>query len=115
MADKHAVVVSKYPKGFPKTPRDDEAIGGGYFVFRRGRSTGRIRPSRFPFEHGDFESAKVEADRLAADNPGKTFDVLAVIHSTVAQATDDPAGTPADRRASAADTAYQFRREQENA
>ncbi|NKJ03095.1 hypothetical protein [Rhizobium sp. SG741] len=64
-----------YMRRFPKNPRDGEAVGGGHFVFRRGDSTGRIRPCMWPFEHPDFDSASNEASRLAGEHGG-TFDVF---------------------------------------
>lgn len=64
-----------YMRRFPKTPRDGEAVGGGHFVFRRGDSTGRIRPCMWPFEHGSADGAHTEATRLAGEYGG-TFDVF---------------------------------------
>lgn len=65
----------------PRDPRKDEQIGGGYFVFRRGDGTGRIRPSQWPFEHPTICAAKREADKLAATQPGYQFDVVQVCYS----------------------------------
>ena len=61
--------------------RHNEQVGGGYFVFRRGTTTGRIktgfiRRGALPFEHPDFESAHREACRLAELYGGK-YDVFA--------------------------------------
>ena len=53
-------------------------IEGGWFVFRRGDGTKRIRASNWPFEHGTFEAAAAEAKRLAEKEPGKSFDVVSV-------------------------------------
>lgn len=65
----------KHP--LPIAPRDNETIGGGFFVFKRGDRTGRIGiATRFPFEHGSLEQALAEAERLAALHPGKTFEVF---------------------------------------
>lgn len=46
-------------------------------------SPGGDRPPRF--KHSSLRSASVEADRLAAANPGSKFYVLAPVCSTVAQ------------------------------
>jgi hypothetical protein len=58
--------------------RKGETIGGGFFVFRRGKHTGRVgvRLGTLPFEHGSFESAATEARRLAEISPGETFSVF---------------------------------------
>ncbi|WP_234907377.1 hypothetical protein [Rhizobium rhizogenes] len=77
-----------YMRRFPKKPRDGEVIGGGHFVFRRGDSTGRIRPNEWPFEHGSHESAHAEASRLAGEYGG-TFDVFS--YSSSASAIKDAA------------------------
>lgn len=55
-----------------------EAVGGGWFVFRRGRTTGRLKinPQRMPFEHGSRDKAEAEAARLAADHVGISFCVF---------------------------------------
>lgn len=63
----------------PTKPRPGEVIGGGWFVFRRGGDTKRIRASNWPFEHGSFEAAAAEAKRLADKEPGKAFDVVQVV------------------------------------
>lgn len=65
----------------PTQPRTGEQIGGGYFVFRRGDGTGRIRPGVWPFEHPTIESARAEAKRLAEAQPGYRFDVVCVCGS----------------------------------
>jgi hypothetical protein len=59
-------------------PRPNEKIGGGYFVFRRGKKTGRIsvRTSVLPFEHPTFAAAMEEAHRLAEKHVGETFEVF---------------------------------------
>ena len=64
-----------------RTSRKGERIGGGYFVFRRGDGTGRIRPSPWPFEHPTICAAKREADKLAKMQPGFQFDVVQVCYS----------------------------------
>ena len=66
-----------------KKPRDGEVIGAGFFVFRRGGGTGRIRPAQWPFEHPNLEAAEAEAAKLAAKMPGYTFDVLQVVSSEI--------------------------------
>lgn len=71
----------------PKEPRQHELIGGGYFVFRRGDDTGRIRPSHWPFEHPTREAAEAEAAKLAAAQPGYRFNVVQVVSTHYA--TDD--------------------------
>lgn len=54
-----------------------EVVGGGWFVFRRGKKTGRIGAGgQLPFEHGSGEAAYKEAERLARKNPGETFQVF---------------------------------------
>lgn len=58
----------------PTLPREGEAIGAGFFVFRRGTTTGRIRPAKmWPFEHPTRASAEAEMQRLSARFPGQTF------------------------------------------
>lgn len=74
----------------PRKSRPQETIGGGFFVFRRGRRTNRIRPARFPFEHDTMEAATEAATKLAQQNPGKTFEVYAR-RSVVFSATEDEA------------------------
>lgn len=66
----------KWP-GFPG-PRANEEIGGGHFVFKRGRRTGRTKTGRvghIPFEHATYESAINEAARLSVEVGGK-FEVF---------------------------------------
>ena len=65
----------------PKKPRQNEAIGGGYFVFRRGDGTKRIRPSQWPFEYASLDEANDQARKLTEANPGYRFDVVSVIAS----------------------------------
>lgn len=60
----------------PKLPRDGEVIGAGWFVFRRGNGTRRIRPAVWPFEHATLDAAIAEADRLSAEQPGYTFEIF---------------------------------------
>lgn len=63
----------KWP-GFPGA-RPHEEIGGGHFVFKRGRKTGRIENRGIPFEHPTLEAAINEAARLTIEVGGK-FEVL---------------------------------------
>jgi len=61
--------------------RPKESIGAGYFVFKRGATTGRIEtaPRRFaggiPFEHPNLGSAVDEVARLTVERGG-TFEVF---------------------------------------
>lgn len=59
-----------------RLPRKGEAIGGGFFVFRRGSSTNRIITRRWMFEHPTYEAALAEATRLKLAFPEDTFVVL---------------------------------------
>ena len=57
--------------------RSGEVIGGGFFVYRRGKKTNRVAISTsLPFEHPSYESALKEAHRLATLCPGETFCVF---------------------------------------
>jgi len=58
--------------------RRGEKVGGGYFVFRRGRTTGRIKinPNKPPYEHASLDDATKEATRLAMENHGIDFVVF---------------------------------------
>ena len=58
-----------------------EAVGGGFFVHRRGKKSGRIRPSAMSFEHADQRAAVAEAEKLAARHPGETFEVFGRVHT----------------------------------
>lgn len=69
----------------PKIARPGEAIGGGYFVFRRGDDTGRIRPANWPFEYATQEAAQAQANILASRNPGYRFDIVHVVASVTAE------------------------------
>jgi len=72
-------------------PRKNETVGGGYFVFRRGKRTGRIGVShhRTPFEHLSYKAAKEEAVRLAKENYGEIYTVFAEVSSHRARANTD--------------------------
>jgi len=80
-AEKEAARLVKKPRGrpAPKEPRPGEVVGGGFIVNRLGDHTGRIRGSEWPFEHPNAESAKAEAERLAALFPGQRYAVLKVV------------------------------------
>lgn len=83
-------------KAWVKDGRAEETIGGGFIVFRRGDDTNRIRPAFWPFEHATLEAAHEQAKRLAAANPGKTFDVFKSVASITIpqeiQAVEEPKG-----------------------
>ena len=66
------------PKQQANRTQRGEVVGGGYFVFRRGRTSKRIKPDLrgFPFEHATLQAAEAEASRLARLNPGNQFVVL---------------------------------------
>lgn len=70
----------------PRKAREGEVIGGGWFVFRRGDGTGRIRPAHWPFEHASKEAAEAEARKLAEANPGLIFNVVGVANSFLSAA-----------------------------
>ncbi|MCA8886686.1 MAG: hypothetical protein KDA35_08675 [Hyphomonadaceae bacterium] len=53
-----------------------ERIGGGFFVFRRGKKSNRVHPGAFPFEHCTMMAAINECQRLARANPGETYIVV---------------------------------------
>lgn len=61
--------------------RNGEVIGGGYLVMRRGRGTGRARPSKFPFEYDTIEAAAIQAGKLSEMFPGQKFDVMLAVES----------------------------------
>lgn len=63
---------------FPNRAARGEKVGGGFIVFRRHRSTNRVATpaSTLPFEHGSFEAAEKEMNKLAKENPGKEFCVF---------------------------------------
>ena len=56
--------------------RDGEKIGGGFFIFRRGRDSGRIRMPQWPFEHPSIEAARTEQARLSVEYPDETFVIV---------------------------------------
>jgi len=55
-----------------------EVVHGGYIVFRRGQTTGRVKvnPNKLPFEHATLDKASAEALRLSRDYPGIEFCVF---------------------------------------
>lgn len=66
-------------------PRKGETIGGGFLIFRRGKTTGRIGISTtLPFEHPSLEAALREAARLAALTPGETYAVFQQVNTVSA-------------------------------
>lgn len=67
-----------------------EVVGGGYFVFRRGETTGRVKinPAKLPFEHGTLEAAQREATALAANSPGITFSIFQQIGQALVTHTE---------------------------
>lgn len=65
----------------PKKARKSETIGGGWWVFRRDDSTGRISPSIWPFEYGNEDDAADQAARLARENPGQVFIVVGQVRA----------------------------------
>jgi hypothetical protein len=57
--------------------RRGEKVGGGFFVFRRGKKTGRVGiKTPLPFEHPDYDSAYKEATRMAKKHKGELFEVF---------------------------------------
>ena len=57
--------------------RVGEQVGAGFFVFWRGRRSGRIKPATPSFEHPTLEAARAEAEVLARAHPGRVFEVFA--------------------------------------
>lgn len=80
------------PKQHANRKARGEVVGAGYFVFRRGRTSRRIKPDfkGFPFEHATLQAAEAEAARLARLNPGNEFVVLQQV-SAVTIFNDAPA------------------------
>lgn len=73
----------------PKLARPGEVIDGGYFIFRRGDGTNRIRPSQWPFEYDSLAAATAQAEKHAAEMPGYRFDVFCRVTSVVVEKTAD--------------------------
>jgi len=67
--------------------RDNESVGGGYFVFKRNPETGRIDCPVHPFEYPNSNSAAARARVLARMFPGQQFDVVRAVGSTKAAET----------------------------
>jgi hypothetical protein len=67
-----------------------EVVRGGFIVFRRGTSLGRIKinPNKPPFEHATLEKATSERDRLAHANPGVEFSVFQMVSTLTVPATE---------------------------
>lgn len=89
-------MTAKAPRRRSPKPRPNEIIGGGFFVFRRGKKTGRVGVfTTMPYEHGSFEQALAEATRLAALCPGETFEVFQTSGAVVGpvELADTPVGT----------------------
>lgn len=60
-----------------KNQRKNERIGGGHFVFKRNKKSGRIHPNNYAFEHPNHTAALKEAERLHRET-GDRYDVLSV-------------------------------------
>ena len=58
--------------------RKGELVGGGFFVFRRGKNSNRVfnYSGKLPFEHPTLESATEEAFRLSNLIPNRNFCVF---------------------------------------
>ena len=92
-------------RGWLKNPtlaRDGETIGGGFFIFRRGDGTKRIRPSQWPFEYATYEAAVEQALILASGNPGYSFDVVGVVYSAFVPAQVEALPPAEEQQAEAA-------------
>ena len=79
-----------------------EVVRGGFIVFRRGETTGRVKinPNKLPFEHATLEKATAEALRLSKSNPGIEFCVFHQVVSFTeprrpeAETVDQPEAEP---------------------
>ena len=60
----------------PRKERPGEKIGGGFFVFRRGEGTKRVRAANWPFEYPSLEAAQEGRDRLVGKFPGERFIIM---------------------------------------
>lgn len=63
-------------RGKPFYVRKGEEVGGGFFIFRRGKHGNRVKPSPMPFEHPSLESAQQELKRLKSKFPDGSFVIL---------------------------------------
>ena len=74
-------LLKEQPKPRGAHPRKGEEIGGGFFVFRRGKKTGRISVhSTLPFEHSNMLEATKEGIRLTGKLKGETFAVFQQVY-----------------------------------
>lgn len=55
--------------------RQNEVIGGGWLVLRRGRSTGRLSIPPLPFEHGSPIAALQSRRRLRRKEPDELYEI----------------------------------------
>lgn len=55
-----------------------DVVGGGFFVFRRGRTTGRVKidPQKMPFEYASIEDALYAAREQSRAHRGVTFSIF---------------------------------------
>lgn len=72
-----------------RNARPGEQIGGGFIVVKRGRGSGRVRMSQWPFEHPSMELAQSEAKRMSAKWPGRTFIVIQIQGPVYYSETDE--------------------------
>lgn len=75
LLDTEAATAASAPVRTPPKQRYNEQVGGGYFVFRRHPTEGRVFPAKMPFEHPSLDSAMAEASRLQSLHGG-TYDVF---------------------------------------
>jgi hypothetical protein len=76
---KLGVIMDRMSKKLVRSRADKgETVGGGFIIFRRGRTSGRIKlPAiKMPFEHKSFADAKLEMNRLAGLHKGNEFCVF---------------------------------------
>jgi len=75
--------------------RAGEKIGGGFFVFRRGKKSGRVRAPEWPFEHPTLEAAETERNRLCDKFPGEWFVVFRGVSASRTDRVIDDSRQPA--------------------